>query len=64
MVAHWVYIVASQPRGTLYIGKTHDLARRSKEHSQGRGSAFTSKYGVGKLVWYQRFEAARQGPPA
>jgi putative endonuclease len=52
----WVYIQASKPRGTLYIGMTEDLVRRSREHAAGRGSAFTRKYGVGTLVWYDRFE--------
>ena len=57
MTSHWVYIQASKPRGTLYIGRTEDLARRSREHAQGRGSAFTRKYGVGMLVWFQQFDS-------
>ena len=63
MQCHWVYIQASRPRGTLYIGRTEDLARRSIEHARGRGSSFTRKYGVRTLVWYERYaseDEARQ----
>ena len=50
----WVYIMASKKRGTLYIGVTGDLARRSREHFGGRGSAFTGKHRVKLLVWYEQ----------
>jgi len=52
----WVYIMASKPRGTLYIGVTDDLMRRAKEHRTLRGSDFTSKYGVTLLVWYTHID--------
>ncbi len=51
MNSYWVYILASKPRGTLYVGVTNDLAIRTHEHKAGRGSAFTKKYGVVKLVY-------------
>ena len=50
-----VYVLASQPHGTLYIGVTNNLYRRVLEHREGRGSGFTRKYGVTKLVWFQDF---------
>ena len=53
----WVYIMASKPRGTLYIGVTSDLARRAREHRGGRGCAFTQKYSVRTLVWFEFIEA-------
>ena len=53
--AYSVYILASKPRGTLYIGVTNNLYRRMLEHRDGKGGAFTRKYGVTKLVWFQDF---------
>jgi putative endonuclease len=51
-----VYILASRRNGTLYIGVTNDLSRRVFEHREGRGSAFTRKYGVRMLVWYETYD--------
>ncbi|MFY0637027.1 GIY-YIG nuclease family protein [Maricaulis maris] len=48
-----VYILASQRNGTLYIGVTGNIALRVMMHREGKGSAFTRKYGVTKLVWYE-----------
>jgi putative endonuclease len=53
---HWTYIEASASRGALYIGSTANLSRRAREHSSGRGSAFTRKYRIGILVWYECFD--------
>jgi putative endonuclease len=53
---HWVYILASEPRGTLYIGVTNNILGRVELHRVGKGSAFTSKYGVSMLVWFEEFD--------
>jgi len=45
-----VYILASQRRGTLYIGVTANLARRLFEHRNGATQGFTERYGVHHLV--------------
>lgn len=50
-----VYILASQPLGTLYIGVTSDLARRLYEHRSGDHAGFTSTYVVHLLVRYELF---------
>lgn len=55
MTSYWVYILASKPRGTLYLGVTNGIIRRVEEHRSGIGSAFTRKYKVYRLVWYQEF---------
>lgn len=51
-----VYILASKPNGTLYIGVTSDLVKRAWEHKNGITGGFTSKYGVHRLVYYELFE--------
>jgi putative endonuclease len=53
---YFVYILASQRNGTLYIGVTNDLARRIWEHREGLVSGFTKTYGVKLLVYYEIFE--------
>ncbi len=63
MYSYWVYILASKPNGTLYIGVTNDLLGRVEAHRKGTGSQFTSRYGVQMLVYYEPFadiEAAIQ----
>jgi putative endonuclease len=54
--AYWVYILASRIGGTLYIGVTSDLIRRVYEHRSGFVPSFTDKYGVYRLVHYERFD--------
>ena len=59
----WVYILASKPFGTLYIGVTSDLVQRVWQHRTGVVPGFTSKYGVKTLVWFEehgRIETAIQ----
>jgi putative endonuclease len=56
-MAFFVYILASQRNGTLYIGYTDDLGRRMIEHKGGVLRGFTSKYGVARLVWFEMHES-------
>ena len=63
MHTYWVYILASKPFGTLYIGVTNDLLGRIEAHRGGTGSKFTSRYGIRMLVFFEAFgdiEAAIQ----
>jgi putative endonuclease len=55
-MAFYVYILASQKNGTLYIGSTDDISYRIWNHKEGRGAAFTRKYNVKRLVWYEIHE--------
>ena len=55
MNTYWVYILASQPRGTLYIGVTNDILGRVGRHREGIGSKFTARYRVHQLVWFEAF---------
>ena len=51
-----VYILASQPRGTLYIGVTSNLPARIWQHRNDQVYGFTHRYGVHTLVWYEVHE--------
>ena len=53
----YVYLMASGRNGTIYIGATSDLVRRTWEHRNGVIDGFTKKYGCKMLVWYQAFES-------
>jgi putative endonuclease len=50
-----VYILASRIGGTLYIGVTNDLVRRTYEHKSASTEGFTRKYGIAKLVYFEHF---------
>ncbi len=50
-----VYILASQPRGTLYIGVTSDLEQRLWRHREGITGGFVARYEVYRLVRYEMF---------
>jgi putative endonuclease len=48
-----VYILASKRHGTLYIGVTSDLQKRTWEHKRNLVDGFTKRYGVHRLVYYE-----------
>ena len=50
---YYVYILASDRNGTLYVGITSNLIRRIYEHKHGFFKGFSKKYGVDKLVFYE-----------
>ncbi|MES1994710.1 MAG: GIY-YIG nuclease family protein [Pseudomonadota bacterium] len=59
----YVYIMASQRNGTIYLGSTVNLAKRAREHRNGLVEGFTKRYGCKLLVWYEAradWEDARQ----
>lgn len=51
-----VYILASQTRGTLYIGVTNDIARRAWEHREGQHKGFTARHGVKRVVLVETYQ--------
>jgi len=55
MGQYWVYIITNVGHTVLYTGVTNDLHKRIMEHKEKRGSKFTSKYNVTKLVYYQSY---------
>ena len=56
MKQYYVYIIASQKNGTIYIGITNDLIRRIYEHKNELVDGFTKKYKIKNLVYYEIFE--------
>jgi putative endonuclease len=53
---YFVYILASRRNGTLYVGVTNDVMRRTWEHRNELVKGFTKKYGVHILVWFELHE--------
>ncbi|WP_020180130.1 GIY-YIG nuclease family protein [Methylopila sp. M107] len=54
----YVYILASQRNGTLYIGVTSKLVQRIWQHREGVVSGFTKTYRVHRLVWFEQHATA------
>jgi putative endonuclease len=57
MRSYFVYILASQRNGTLYIGVTSDLLKRVWKHKNKQVDGFTKKYDIDKLVYYEQTES-------
>jgi putative endonuclease len=55
MKPYFVYILASKRNGTLYIGVTNDLIRRTLEHKNDLIPGFSKKYQTHLLVYYEIF---------
>lgn len=55
MSTYFTYILASKPRGTLYTGVTNSILYRVEQHRAGIGSAFTRRYKVHTLVWFEMY---------
>jgi len=53
---YYVYILASDKNGTLYIGFTSNLPQRIFEHKHHLTPGFTSKYNVTRLVYVEKFD--------
>ena len=51
---HYVYILTNQRKTVLYTGETKDLPQRVFRHDSGYyPNAFTKKYNVNILVYYE-----------
>jgi len=55
-VQYYVYMLASERNGTLYLGVTRDLVRRVYEHKTKAKPGFTKRYGVQRLVWFEVYD--------
>jgi len=56
-MAYFVYIMASQRHGTLYIGVTNNLIRSVYEHREKITPGFTAKYNINRLVWFDQTDS-------
>ena len=54
--SYWVYILASQLGGTLYIGITSDLVGRVYRHKSQQQRGFTKRYHVNRLVYFEQYD--------
>lgn len=52
----YVYILASNPYGTLYTGVTNNLDCRVLQHKNDVFEGFTKRYGVHRLVWFEEHD--------
>ncbi|MDE5445895.1 GIY-YIG nuclease family protein [Bradyrhizobium sp. CSA207] len=55
-MAYYVYILASQRDGAIYVGITNDIVRRVYEHRIKAVPGFTAKYNVTRLVWFEAYD--------
>lgn len=60
MKEFYVYILTNVNKRVLYTGITSDINKRLVEHrSAEKGdTAFTSRYGANRLLYYERFQRA------
>jgi putative endonuclease len=54
----YIYILTNRPHG-IYVGVTNDLVRRVFEHRSGFVEGFTKRYGLNRLVYFERFDDIR-----
>lgn len=52
----YVYLMASQPNGTIYLGVTSNIAQRAYQHREGMVEGFSKKHGCTLLVWYEQHD--------
>ena len=53
----YVYLLASKPYGTLYVGITSNIAKRVWEHKSQAVPGFTARYAVDTLVWFEAHDS-------
>jgi len=47
--------MSNKNRTTFYIGVTSNLKNRIADHKNGKGSAFTKRYNLEDLVYFEDF---------
>ncbi|KKP72285.1 MAG: Excinuclease ABC C subunit domain protein [Candidatus Roizmanbacteria bacterium GW2011_GWA2_35_19] len=55
---YYVYIITNYENTVLYTGITNDLQKRIEEHKKNvSNNAFSNKYRLYKLVWFEEFNS-------
>ena len=52
----YVYLLASRKQGTLYLGVTKDLVRRTHQHREKLLPGFSSRYDIRRLIWFETYD--------
>ncbi len=53
---YYVYVLKSKKDGSIYIGYTHDLVRRLKEHNNGKN--ISTKYkSPFEVIYYEAYKS-------
>ena len=60
MQEYYVYILASEKNGMLYVGMAEDIAKRTVRHKGRQANEFTAKYDVLKLVYYEKHKSLEE----
>jgi putative endonuclease len=60
MQEYYVYILASEKNGTLYVGMAEDIAKRAIRHKGRQANEFVAKYDVLKLVYYEKHKSLEE----
>ncbi|WP_347925701.1 GIY-YIG nuclease family protein [Pontimicrobium sp. SW4] len=53
---YYLYLLSNKYNGTLYIGVTNDLERRTFEHKNKLIEGFTKNYGLNRLVYFETYQ--------
>ncbi|MDX1584133.1 MAG: GIY-YIG nuclease family protein [Thermoanaerobaculia bacterium] len=56
----FVYILMNKGGSVLYVGVTHDLTKRLRQHRTGTGSRFVKRYKVHRLVYFEAYRDIRE----
>ena len=57
---HYAYMLASKPRGAIYVGNAQNLLDVVEEHKANLVDGLTSLYAIHLLVFYEGFD--KPGP--
>ena len=55
----FTYILSNRSK-TLYTGVTNNMGRMLAEHRTAEGSAFTSRYKIDRLVYFEKYRYVRE----